>query len=691
MGMHTNRLIYEKSPYLLQHAHNPVDWRPWGPEALEEARRQDKPIFLSVGYSTCHWCHVMERESFQDPSIAALLNRHFVPIKVDREERPDVDRVYMSFVQATTGSGGWPLSVFLTPELEPFFGGTYFPPDNRYGRPGLRYVLERIAEAWQADRRRVRSSGAAVVAELRRHWEAQQSRLEATETVLDSGFNAFRRIFDPTHGGFGEAPKFPRPAVLSFLLRYWERTANSEALQMALATLRAMARGGLRDQLGGGFHRYSVDDRWRVPHFEKMLYDQAQLVVSYLEAWQAAGEEIFAEVARDTLEYLLRDMQHAEGGFCAAEDADSAVDPAQPEQKEEGAYYVWTAAQVRSLLAEPVASWFCAHYGVGDREAYVLAEVRTLEETAAEAGRPVEEVRAALAEGRRRLLEARSRRPRPLRDDKILTAWNGLAISAFARAFQVFGEIRYLEAARRAAEFLESRMIAAGRLLRRYRDGEAAIPGFLEDYAFYVQGLLDLYEAEFDPHRLELALRLTEQQLALFEDRQGGGFFSAADAELPLRPRDDYDGAEPSGNSVSVMNLLRLAAMTGRADFHQAAERTLGAFGRQMVRAPESLPLMLAALAYYRSGLRQIVIAGRRDAPQTQALLRVVHQRFLPGKVLLVLDQDSSRKLAVSVAHLMTEAPPAGARAYVCEDFTCRFPVSEPEELAQLLERRSGA
>jgi uncharacterized protein YyaL (SSP411 family) len=691
MGMKANRLVREKSPYLLQHAYNPVDWYPWGEEAFQQARRQDKPIFLSVGYASCHWCHVMEKESFQDPQIAALLNRHFVPVKVDREERPDVDRLYMAFVQASTGSGGWPMSVFLTPAGEPFFGGTYFPPDNRYGRPGFRNLLERIAQAWLFDREQIRAAGGAALERLRRQGEAEAGHFEPGEAVLGYGFNAFRRSFDPVHGGFGGAPKFPRPSVLSFLLRYYERSGNQEALEMALATLQAMARGGLRDHLGGGFHRYAVDEAWRVPHFEKMLYDQAQLALAYLEAWQITGRPWCAEVARQTLDYVLREMTHPEGGFHSAEDADSALGDA-PETSREGGYYLWTAAQIRAALGPEAAAWFCAHYGVQPEGEWVLHEAQPLETTAELAGLQPEPMRQALAEARRLLLAEREKRPRPARDDKILTAWNGLMISALARASRALEEPRYREAAERAAEFLAARLYEGETLLRRYRDGEAGVPGFLEDYAFLAQGLLDLYEAGFRAAHLERALQLTEQQIRLFEDPQQGGFYSARpDCNLPFRLKEDYDGAEPAGNSVAALNLLRLAAITGRDDLGRRAERTLAAFGRQMTMAPDSLPWMLVAAAYSRSGLRQIVLAGEPDARGRQPLLNEINRRFLPDRVLLAAEPATAR-LAPWLA-VYQDSSPAGAEAAVClcEGFACQLPVKDPAELAERLTRPPGA
>ncbi|MFZ0936783.1 MAG: thioredoxin domain-containing protein, partial [Bryobacteraceae bacterium] len=600
--MHSNRLALEKSPYLLQHAHNPVDWYAWGAEAFAKARAEDKPIFLSIGYSTCHWCHVMERESFENESIAAQLNRDFVSIKVDREERPDVDRIYMAFVQAVTGGGGWPMSVWLTPELQPFFGGTYFPLEDRWGHAGFSNVLTQIAQAWRGDRQRIAESAREAVSQLEKSaafdGPSPGSRPAVDYPVLDSGFFVFRRTYDSEMGGFGQAPKFPRPAVFEFLLRYHARTGNREALEMTLQTLRKMAEGGLHDQLGGGFHRYSVDERWFVPHFEKMLYDQAQLATTYLEAFQITGDHSFAQTARRIFDYVLRDMTSPEGGFYSAEDADSAISPEEPAVKGEGAFYIWSADEIRQVVPAPAAEWFAYRYGVAEGGNVVndphaefagrniLYQAATVEETAEQFGRPLEEVRAALDKAKAALLAARAARVRPHLDDKILTAWNGLMISAFALGGTVLEEPRYAAAARRAADFTLSRLFQpeTGRLLRRYREGEAAIPAFLEDYALFTQALLDLYEAQFDRRDLEWAVRLAEKQSALFEDSAGGGFFHspAGDPSLVLRLKEDYDGAEPSGNSIAILNLLRLAQVTGRAGFRASAERALAAFAPRL-------------------------------------------------------------------------------------------------------------
>jgi len=679
--MHTNRLVHEKSPYLLQHAHNPVDWYAWGDEAFEKARAEDKPIFLSIGYSTCHWCHVMERESFENEQIAELLNRDYISIKVDREERPDVDRVYMTFVQATTGGGGWPMSVWLTPDLKPFYGGTYFPPANRYGQPGFGSVLTQIAAAWRTDREKIGESARDVV----EHVEARGASDGAIREALESGFYVFRRTFDSRLGGFGKAPKFPRPSVHNFLFRYYDRTGSEEARDMVLKTLREMAKGGMHDQLGGGFHRYSVDERWFVPHFEKMLYDQAQLAISCIEAFQITGDEQYAQIARSTLDYVLRDMTDPAGGFYSAEDADSAVDAAHPHEKSEGAFYIWSAAEIRALV--PQADEFCRRYGVlegGNVENDPHGEF-----TGKNILYQAQPVDADLTEERRILLAARGMRPRPHLDDKILTAWNGLMISAFALAGAALAEPRYAEAARSAAEFIVTRMYSGGVLLRRYRAGDAAIPGFLDDYSMFAQALLDLYETQFDRRHLDLAIELTDKMRERFEDLEKGGFFSSpeGDASLVMRMKDDYDGAEPSGNSIAAMNLLRLAQMTNRLEYREAAERTILAFEPRLSVASAALPQMLAACEFLSSEPRQIVIVGEKDSADTQALLQVLFTRFSPNRVVILVDSEEARAaFAAGIPSIGEMRKLDGtAAAYVCRNYACQLPVSDPSELAATL------
>jgi hypothetical protein len=706
--MHTNRLASEKSPYLLQHAHNPVDWYPWGEEAFDKARHEEKPIFLSIGYSTCHWCHVMERESFEKDEVAAILNQDFVSIKVDREERPDVDRIYMTFVQATTGGGGWPMSVWLTPNLRPFYGGTYFAPDSRYGRPGFTDVLQQIAQAWRTDRDRIIESGENVVAQLRKAVDVAPSHpgsvLGLDEKTLESAFFAFRRSFDSRDGGFNTAPKFPRPVNHNFLLRYWARTRQPEALEMVLKTLREMAKGGMNDHLGGGFHRYSVDGQWFLSHFEKMLYDQAQLAVSYVEAFQITKELEFAARARSVFEYVLRDMTDAEGGFYSAEDADSVIDPAFPNRKGEGAFYVWKQSEINAIAGDPVAHWFCYRYGVAEHgnvsndpheefaDKNILYEAHTVEETAAHFSEPVEAVGKALLEVERSLLAVRSTRVRPHLDDKILTSWNGLMISALAKGGAALAERRYIEAAIRAADFVLARMYdsSTGTLLRRYRQGDAAISGFLDDYASFTQALLDIYEASFELKYLQLAIKLTEKQRDLFEDKEHGAFYSTAagESELVLRIKEDYDGAEPSGNSMAVLNLLRLAEITHSEDFRKSAERALAAFAPRMMAAAMGVPQMLVALEFSLSKPKQIILAGERSASATLQLRRVVDTLFVPNKVVVLIEGNESQAMLSAYQPIIAgmEACKDRATAYVCENYTCQLPVSDPEKLAGLLQ-----
>jgi hypothetical protein len=672
-----NRLIHEKSPYLLQHAHNPVDWYPWGQAALDKARQEDKPIFLSIGYSTCHWCHVMERESFENEDVARVLNENFVPVKVDREERPDLDRVYMLFVQASTGSGGWPMSVWLTPEGKPFFGGTYFAPDTRYGRPGFVTILQSLARAWREERDKIEQSGTQVLEQLRQYSEAGGTDAKVAQHTLDAAFNSFRRSFDSRLGGFGSAPKFPRPSVLNFLLRYANLTKNEEARDMVLVTLRAMAKGGMHDQLGGGFHRYSVDENWFVPHFEKMLYDQAQLANSYLEAYQVTGDAQYAAVARDIFDYVLRDLTHSEGGFYSAEDADSAADPAHPKEKTEGAFYIWSYQEITDALGEPDAAVFCRHFGVEPRG-------NVHEDPHGEFGgrnilyQAQDSEDESLQRSAAKLLEIRSRRPRPHLDDKILTGWNALMISAFAKGAQILDEPRYVAAARAARSFLHRRLWreADSTLLRRYRDGDSAIEGFLDDYASLINALVDLYETSFDPSDLAWAARLADRAIGAFEDKASGGFFSspANQSDLVLRLKDDYDGAEPSGNSIMALGLLRLARITGRNDFRTAADRTLEAFAGRMQSAGAGLPQMLVAQMFAMGKPMEIVLAGPQD--RQSAMLAEIRGRFLPNAVVMRASEAPD------------SMPPVDglATAYVCENYACNLPVTETAALAELLQ-----
>jgi uncharacterized protein len=704
---YTNHLINEKSPYLQLHAHNPVEWYPWGSEAFEKARRENKPIFLSIGYSTCHWCHVMEAETFSDPVMARLMNGSVMSIKVDREERPDLDRVYQSYVLWSYGGGGWPMNVFLTPDLKPFSGATYLPPDDRDGRQGFRSWLLQVTTAWAKDRGKVleaANKGTQMIAA-----QVAAAPKPASDVIARGIEQTYRDIgnsFDEAQGGFGPAPKFPRPVLLTFLMRYYARTRTTRALDMTVATLGAMAVGGIHDQLGGGFHRYATDDEWRVPHFEKMLYDQAQLAVAYTEAYQITKHEALAAVARDTLDYVLRDMRGDGGGFYSAEDADSLPDPSAL-RPSEGAYYVWKLDEIRAALGRDAADVFAFYYGVEssgnvpfkpetrDLEGRNVLSVRhSISETAAKFSRTEEDVAKLLSASRRQLAEARAARKRPPRDDKVIATWNGMMISALARASQVFGEPGYLDAATAAARFVESRMYDAktGTIKRRYRDGEASIDGMLEDYVFLIQGLLDLFEASFDVKWLSWAVDLQKRQDQLFWDAKGGAYFSTAEhaSDVLVRAKEDYDGAEPSPNSVAAMNLLRLWQMTDRRELRDRADRTFRAQAAQLTRVGANLPQMAVALSFSMSKPKQIVIAGDPGAPDTRAMLKLVHDRFIPDKILVVVDggagQASIAKWMPFVANM--DRREGKATAYVCENYACKLPTTDLQVAAKLLDSK---
>ncbi|MEP6820937.1 MAG: thioredoxin domain-containing protein [Chthoniobacterales bacterium] len=703
-----NRLADEKSPYLLQHADNPVDWLPWGEEAFAKARAEQKAIFLSIGYSTCHWCHVMAHESFENEATAAIMNREFVNIKVDREERPDVDRVYMTFVQATTGHGGWPMSVWLTPELKPFVGGTYFPPEDRYGQPGFKKVLERIAAAWQQDPVKISEQGTRIIEALQEAASSPSGNRDSLGAeIIDAAYQQIARSYDPHEGGFGGAPKFPRPVMLNFLFRVYARdpksTAGKHALEMNLFTLSKMAAGGMHDHLGGGFSRYSVDAFWHVPHFEKMLYDQAQLALAYLDAFQITREPLFENVARDVLDYVRRDMTAPEGGFYSAEDADSIIEHGRTEHAE-GAFYVWTQDQIETALGGN-ADLFNFHYGVeavGNAPAgadphgefvgkNILIERHSLAETAEHFKKSETEVREILAAARETLLATRAKRPRPHLDDKIITAWNGLMISAFARAAQVLDDPPYLSAAENAAQCVRTQLFdeASGTLVRNYREGRSAVEGFADDYAFVIQGLLDLYEASFDVEWLKFALTLQETQDRLFFDAEDAGYFSGTgnDPSILLRMKEDNDGAEPAASSIAALNLLRLAQIRNDAAMRERAEKTIASFGATLTRVPSAMPQMLVALAASLATARQIVIAGPRDSAETRALLREVHQHYLPNKIVLLTDEGETGAFAGEKLEALREMKPLDGKpaVYICENFACQAPTSDVEEVRRAL------
>ena len=708
-GPEYNRLVFEKSPYLLQHCGNPVDWYPWGPEAFEKAKQENKPIFLSVGYSTCHWCHVMERESFEKQDAADILNKYFVAIKVDREERPDIDHVYMTFVQSTTGGGGWPMSVWMTPELKPFVGGTYFPPTDGYGRPGFKSILLQIAKAWDEQRDQILASGDTIVQRLKQASAVKASgEAQLGADLLDQTYRQIRSQYEPRYGGFGGAPKFPRPVAPNFMLRYHARTGTKDALDTTLFTLDKMYDGGMYDHLGGGFHRYSVDNEWHVPHFEKMMYDQGQLVCTYLEAYQITRNSRYARVASNILEYVMRDMTGEHGQFYSAEDADSPI-PENPEEQAEGAFYVWEHGQVAELLSPDDTDLFNYYYDVqkgsnvgsdphGEfRNKNVLIVRRSLEKAANAHNKTPEEVERILDAARTKLLAVRSKRPRPHLDDKTISAWNGLMISGFARAYQVLGDPRYLQAARQATQFIRDKLYDenTGVLLRRYRDGEAAIDGYVDDYAYFIQALLDLYEANFNIADLTWAVALQKKQNELFFDDVGGGYFntSGQDASILIRMKEDYDGAEPSPNSIALMNLLRLTQMTNDETFRLHADKTLAGFSTHLKRAPHAMPQMMVAFSFSLDKPRQIIIAGKPGAADTRAMFKAVHEQYVPNKVLLLADGGAGQaQLAKYVEVIGTLSMLDGkATAYVCENYACQLPTTDVKKLVELLRPKTDS
>ena len=687
-----NRLISEKSPYLLQHAHNPVDWRPWGDEAFAAAKRDNKPIFLSIGYSTCHWCHVMEKESFENLETAKILNDHFISIKLDREERPDIDRVYMSAVQAMTGQGGWPLSVFLTPELKPFFGGTYFPPEPRWHMPGFPGLLEEIAALWKTDDAALRQDAARLTEALRTAAAPVASADGDLPDMppLQEAFGAYESSFDAENGGFGGAPKFPLPVNQHFLFRYWALTGDKKALDMALLSLRRMAQGGVFDHLGGGFHRYSTDGLWRVPHFEKMLYDNAQLAVNYLEAFQITGEARFERTTRSVLDYLLRDMRHPEGGFFCAEDADS-LPVADAEAKEEGAFYLWTEQELRAVLG-PDADAFCAYYGVeaqGNAVSDPHGELRDKNVLYETSGHKIPA--SQLAQAKAKILALRQKRPRPARDEKIVTSWNGLAISALAQAGRILEDENYLAAAAAAATFVRENLGHEGVLYRRWAGGERAIRATSDDYAFLIQGLLDLFAASNAAEWLQWALRLFGEQKKNFW-AEPGGFYLAADggSDLLFRVLEDADNVEPCASSVSALNALRLHEFTGRMEFLETADAVFRAFSQRMRAHPLSLPVMLAAVGRRLKPNNQIILSGPAQSQEFREMSRLLRRRFLPSTLVVEAAGADFEKLRAVLPWLEPYVSKNRAAAYLCENFSCQAPVHDARELESLLSRRGN-
>ncbi len=677
-----NHLVDEKSPYLLEHAFNPVDWYPWGKAAFDKAKAEDKPIFLSIGYSTCHWCHVMRDESFEDEKIAAVLNEKFVSIKVDREERPDLDEIYMKAVTALTGSGGWPLSVFLTPDLKPFYGGTYFPPVPGRGLPAFPEILNVIADSWKNKRQDVLQSSDELTRIIREGYELRGGGA-LSKTLLDNAYAVIVARHDSQFGGFGRAPKFPMPSYLSFLLRYHSRTGRDAALNPVMKTLDAMASGGIHDQLGGGFHRYSTDRYWLVPHFEKMLYDNAILARVYADAYRVTRAERYAATARDTLHWILEEMASPEGGFYSAQDADTV--------EGEGYYYSWTPADVSSVLGEKDAAVFCDYFGVtregnfGGRS--ILSISGSAEKTGQRLGVTAGQVVETLENGKRALLRVRRKqRSRPAVDDKILSSWNGLAISAFANAYQALQEQTFLTAAKRCAEFILANMVKENgdrRLYRRCRGGDVAIEGNLEDYSFLIQGFIDLYEASFDTKWMEASAMLAQEMIELFWDEKGAGFFLTPPGEGIAAIKEGYDGPTPSGNSVASLDLLRLAEFTGKEEFRERAENTLRLFAEEMESSPESHAEMLSAVDF-SFGSREIVIALPDGTLSSAAVVKEVQSRYLPTKVLAVASRNPGSLMApLTEGKVPLNGMPT---VYICENFACKAPLTDIAALREKLD-----
>ncbi len=686
VGERPNRLINEKSPYLLQHATNPVDWYPWGEEALEKARREDKPIFLSIGYSTCHWCHVMEEESFSDPDVAALMNDAFVSIKVDREERPDLDNLYMTVCHMLTGSGGWPLNIIMTPDKKPFFAGTYFPKESRFGRKGMLEIIRYIKNVWANSRSDVLKAVNQISDALQtasRHTPGE----DLTKVDLDAAYQALEENFDEVYGGFGRAPKFPTPHNIYFLLRYWKRTGKERALRMAEKTLQSMRRGGIFDQVGFGFHRYSVDREWLVPHFEKMLYDQALLAIAYLEAYQATGKEEYGRTAKEIFEYVLRDMTSPEGGFYSAEDADS--------EGEEGKFYLWTREEIEETLGKRDAELAIKFFGVeeggnfqaeGKAGANILHLKAPLADMAPVFGMSAQGLERRIEGIRQKLLAAREKRVRPHRDDKTLADWNGLMIAAFARGAQVFDESRYAEAATRAADFILKNMRGPnGRLFHRYRNGESSISGCIDDYAFMIQGLIDLYEATLKAGYLQAAREFSRVVLKQFwDDKEGGFYFTPGDwEELPVRRKEVYDGAAPAGNSVMMLNLLRLARITADSGLEEYAARIGRAFSQTVRESPANFTLMMVALDYAIGPSYEVVIVGDPKAKDTGEMLRAIRSRFIPNKVVLLKSTKAGAPLIDWLGRFASIN--RRATAYVCTNYSCERPTTDLDELLKNL------
>ena len=679
---HTNRLSRETSPYLLQHAHNPVDWYPWGEEAFAKAKNENKPILLSIGYSACHWCHVMEHESFENEKIAALMNELFVNIKVDREERPDLDEIYMNAVQMLTGRGGWPMTMFLTPDRKPFYGGTYFPPEDRQGMPGFARILHGVSQAFRERPEEVEKSVAQILTALQRMSEAQETTKNLSPTIIADGADKIARAYDADNGGLGQAPKFPNAGVYELFLRHYSRSQNERFLEMVVHTLTKMAQGGIYDHLGGGFHRYSVDAKWLVPHFEKMLYDNAQLVRIYAHAHTITREPLFKSVVNETIDYLLREMLHPEGGFYATQDADS--------EGEEGKFFVWTEDDVTRLLGDEDAAIFCRMFDVGEpgnfEDKSILHPILTVDQASKLFRKDPSEVAALVARAKQKLFAAREKRIKPFRDDKIIAAWNGLILSGLAEAIKLSGNPAWIDAAQRTVEFIFSKMFHDGFLLHTYKDGQAKLLGYLDDYAFLAVGLLDLYEALFDRSYLERASQLTEIMLREFWDERDGGFYFTGKSheQLISRAKPIFDASIPSGNAMATQLLLRLYHFGGNDRYRAGAEKVLRSYYDAMESQPFGFAHMLCALDLYLERAKEIVIVGNPAHADAKALIAEVNSLYLPNKVLQLAAPGTALADISPLLQGKTEID-GKATAYVCQNFTCSAPVTSARELRALL------
>ena len=682
---HTNRLIRETSPYLLQHAHNPVDWYPWSEEAFEKAKKENKPILLSIGYSACHWCHVMEHESFENEKIAALMNELFVSIKVDREERPDLDEIYMNAVQMLTGRGGWPMTMFLTPDRKPFYGGTYFPPEDRQGMPGFPRVLMGVSQAYRERPADVEKSVAQILSALQRMSESQETTKTFSPTIIADGAEKIGRAYDADNGGLGQAPKFPNAGVYELFLRSYSRSKNEKFLEMVVHTLTKMAEGGIYDHLGGGFHRYSVDAKWLVPHFEKMLYDNAQLVRIYAHAHTITREPLFKSVVNETVDYLLREMLHPEGGFYATQDADS--------EGEEGKFFVWTEDEVNQLLGEEDGEIFCRMYDVGKpgnfEDKSILHPILSVDQTSKLFRKDPSEIATLAARAKQKLFLERERRIKPFRDEKIITAWNGLMLSGLAEAIKLFRNPAWIKAAKRTVDFIFSKMFRDGFLLHTYKDGQGKLLGYLDDYAFFAVGLLDLYEALFERSYLDRALKLTDIMLREFWDERDGGFYFTGKSheQLISRAKPIFDASIPSGNAMATQLMLRLYHLSGNDQYRSSAEKVLRSYYDTMESQPFGFAHLFCALDLYLEGAKEIIIVGNPADADLKALMAEVSSLYLPNKVVQLAAPGTA---LAEISPLLQGKTQIDGRAtvYVCQNFTCSAPVTTAGELRALLESK---